>query len=200
MYAKTVLISLLAGLATAAPANTLLTSDLDPNKFAVISSHSGDPNVHLRSVSASGYSFYLNKATSTNCVPQPSIDCSSLNNNTVFAYNPKSQTLGFDEVVGGQKIYVGADGKLGYTKPSGDYPNDVYSSPWEFEPATAEGSTGTLKFEGDGFLACPVQDEETDEGQVYALFAGAVGGAKEGCTGVEFATAEWTGAQAYEYN
>lgn len=100
MFTKTAIISLLAALTAVAPTRR----GADPNKFTVITSHSGDNQVHLRNLNANGGSFYINKATSTNCVPQEGIDCSTLTNSTVFSFQSKSLTLEFDEVVGGQYI------------------------------------------------------------------------------------------------
>lgn len=194
MYTKTFPMALLAGLATAAPANTR-RADSD-NKFVIVSSHSGDSSVHLRSVNANHYAFYLGKETTTNCVPQKDIDCSIINSGTTaFTFDSRTETPHFDEIVGGQDIFINSDGSLGYTEPSGALPEGAFKGPWAYAPATVEGGVGNLNFDGKGFYACPVEAEG-----VYKLYAAYVEKDYDACTGVGFTTAEYTGSQAYEYN
>lgn len=193
MYTKTIFIAFLAGLATAAPAISRRADDV--GKFVIVSSHSGDSNVHLRSVNANHYAFYLGKATSTNCVPQEGLDCSIINSGTTaFTFDSRTETPHFDEIVGGQEIFINTDGSLGYTGPSGALPEGGFKGPWAYAPATVEGGVGTLNFNGKGFYACP------EESNVYKLYAAYVEADYDQCIGVGFTTAEYTGTQAYEYN
>jgi hypothetical protein len=75
MYTKTAIISVLAGVAAAAPA--LAPRSNTTNIFAGVSSRSGDQNIHLRNINASGSRFYLNKDPSAYCPDISQIDCSA---------------------------------------------------------------------------------------------------------------------------
>ena len=73
MFTKATIVSALAAFAAAMPT----VRDGNPNTFDAVSTHSGDQNVHLRTINASGSRFYLNKPTTAFC-PQgvANLDCS----------------------------------------------------------------------------------------------------------------------------
>jgi hypothetical protein len=128
MYTKTFLTILLAALATATPTNSRRAEETD--KFVIVSSHSGDTSVHLRSVNANNYYFYLGKVTSTNCVPQEGLDCSIINSvTTAFTFDSRTETPQFDEIVGGQDIFINANGSIGYTEPGSELPEGGFNGP-----------------------------------------------------------------------
>jgi len=72
MFTKTVIAATLATLAVAAPVEQRQSS----NAFGMISTRSGNPNVHLRSVVANGQRFWLGKETATYCPEIEGLDCS----------------------------------------------------------------------------------------------------------------------------
>jgi hypothetical protein len=67
MFTKTALVSLLAGLAIAAPATNSPAESSPEAGFTFISIHSGDINVHLHAVDATGGEFWIGKPTMASC-------------------------------------------------------------------------------------------------------------------------------------
>lgn len=110
-----------------------------------------------------------------------------------------AQTLGLAaSVPGGQQVYVRPDGSLAYTQAhSASMPEDSITSPFVYTPATESGSIGSLTFKGDGFYACPVG---TQDGvyQIYSTQVNATG-RSDTCIGFSAATAEYSGANVWQY-
>lgn len=73
MFTKTLIAATMASLAVAAPIEQRQTS----NVFGLISTHSGNPEVHLRSVVANGQRFWLGKESATYCPTIENLDCST---------------------------------------------------------------------------------------------------------------------------
>jgi hypothetical protein len=80
MYTTSLFIAALASIAVAAPSIAVAApmTESDTNVFfTMISTHSGDPNVHLRSIAANGQRFWLGKDTTTYCpVDNAGVTCS----------------------------------------------------------------------------------------------------------------------------
>jgi len=73
MFTKTIIAATLASLAVAAPVEQRQTS----NAFGMISTRSGSPEVHLRSVVANGQRFWIGKETATYCPTIENLDCAT---------------------------------------------------------------------------------------------------------------------------
>ncbi|RKF77411.1 putative secreted protein [Golovinomyces cichoracearum] len=169
-----------------------------PGNFVAISTRSGDPDVHLRAVSASNQRFFIGKDTSTYC---PLSDCSTYVNFTVFSARPNdaNSNLGlFTATPGGQAAFVTEDGQLGYTQAhSGLQPTGSVNLPFQYTPETVPNTIGTFKFNSGGWTACPV-DDSPGTYQIYALAA--QGFSRTNCTGIGIATVSYDGSPAYQYN
>lgn len=195
MYFTTFLASILATTALAAP---LEQRDATPGKFGMISTHSGNPNVHLRGIEASGQRFWLGRPTVTYC--PSNIDCSSFASNitSVVAIPNTASGLSMNDVVpGGQQAYVATDGQLGYTiAHSASSPAGSLRTPFLYTPQAQTGSVGNLQFNAGGFAACP----DATAG-VYQIYASAVPGfVRKDCIGINIATITYTGASAWQYS
>jgi hypothetical protein len=76
MFTKAAIVSALSAFAVAYAEPT--ARNTSPIMFTAMSTHSGDENVDLRGINASGQRFYLNKATSIHCPDNVDhIDCSN---------------------------------------------------------------------------------------------------------------------------
>jgi hypothetical protein len=72
MYTKNILVAAFAGLAAAAP-----TARSTSDTLGLISTHSGDINVHLRTISESGLKFWIGKDTTSYCPSEVVSPCPS---------------------------------------------------------------------------------------------------------------------------
>lgn len=197
MLTSAILVSLLAAFSTAVPTTKRATS----LTFAAITVHSGNSDVHLRSLSASHGFIYIGQPSSAYCPSD--INCAAYSNDTILSYSPTHTTLSLDvAVAGGQQVYVSATGALGFTQAhASSVPNDSYIGPWQYNPQSEPGSVGTLTFEGEPFWACPVSLEGEDE-DVYQIYAEVVtprGADRSACISVGIATSEYSGKSAYEF-
>lgn len=151
-------------------------------------------DIQYASIDANGTRILLNGGTSSYCPDVSGIDCSGFSNSTIFSKSSASSTLSLDvAVAGGQQVYVDATGALRFTSPHSAY------------TGTGSSSTGFglvdgglhLRYNGSGFLACPLGAAHGNAYQVYAAGAVNVGDA---CEGFEFRTSQATGPSAYEYS
>ncbi|KAG9241595.1 hypothetical protein BJ878DRAFT_519883 [Calycina marina] len=185
MFTKTLLISTLSCLTIAVPVEQRQTN---PNVFSMISTHSGDSSVHLRSIVASGQRFYIGKPTATYCPTVENLDCSTVGNTTSVAVTPNSSSgLSMNVIVpGGQSGYVTTDGQLGYTiAHSNAKPEGSVSAPFLYIPQATPNTVGNLQFNAAGFEACPC-NETTGVYQIYAV--GGPAFVRTDCTGINIAT------------
>ncbi|PSN64231.1 hypothetical protein BS50DRAFT_65950 [Corynespora cassiicola Philippines] len=158
--------------------------------FGVMSARSASP-VHLLPVQARGGAFFLGGEASSYCPPSlPEGSCPS-GNSTVFAGGQGTLSLGV-VVPGGQQVYVGPDGALGYTPPhSTSKPEGSIVEGWN---KTEAGTFGHLSI-GDGLVACPA-----GEGKGYQVY-GQIEGVELGsdCLGFSALTVNATGPGAWQY-
>lgn len=183
MLTKTLIAATLASIAVAAPVEQRQTS----NAFSMISTHSGNPSVHLHSIVANGQRFWLGKMTATYCPVVPNVDCSQTGTSTTVAAQPNTASgLSMNVIVpGGQQAYVTPDGQLGYTiAHSAAVPEGSVLSPFLYTPQTSAGTVGNLQFNGQGFNACPTASAGVF--QVYAV--GAPAFVRTDCIGINIAT------------
>ncbi|KAL2064943.1 hypothetical protein VTL71DRAFT_4083 [Oculimacula yallundae] len=192
MFTKTAIIAALAGLSAAAPTKRLT------NDFQAVTLASGTP-VQYGSLSASGQRIYINKETATDC-PAETVDCSKVGNSTAFVYNPATTTVNMQTIVpGGQQLYVGYGGELGYTIPhTVAIPELAKVQGFEYTPQADDGTIGALIFEGQGFDACPTGEKGILDQDVYQIFARSVAG-HTGCISVSIGTAAYTGSPVWSY-
>ncbi|RKF64161.1 putative secreted protein [Erysiphe neolycopersici] len=181
-----------------APSGTPAPVQNDAPNFVAVTTKSGDANVHLRAISANGQRFFIGKDTSTYC---PLSDCSRYADFTIFSARPNDANSGlglYTNVAGGQAVFVTNEGELGYTRAhSGSSPSGSVNNPFQYTPGTDQGATGTLTFNSNTFVACPVPDQAG----VYQIYAAAAPNfSKPDCIGVGVATSTYTGTPAYQYN
>lgn len=74
MFTKSLLMAALASVAIAAPVAQRQDSN---NNFVMIATHSGNSNVHLRSINANGQRFWLGKPSATYCPSESGVDCTN---------------------------------------------------------------------------------------------------------------------------
>lgn len=201
MHTQTILAATLASLCIAAPAGVARRQT--SSNFVMVSTHSGNENVHLRSIAANGERFWLGLATATFCPSDVSgLDCSTLTNSiTAVAGDAGTATsLAMDGIVpGGQEVYVTADGQLGYTAAHANgVPVGAVATPFLYTPEAAAGEVGSLEFNAAGFEACPDAEAGEDVYQVYA--AGVEGFVRTDCISIGVVTATYTGSPAWEYD
>ncbi|KAH8601932.1 hypothetical protein B0O99DRAFT_501190 [Bisporella sp. PMI_857] len=183
MFAKTFLAATVASLAVAAP----VEQRQENSAFGLISTHSGNPNVHLRSIVANGQRFWIGKETATYCPVIENLDCSQLGNSTSVVAQPLTESgLSLNVIVpGGQQAYVTSDGQLGYTiAHSAAAPEGSVRVPFLYTPQSSENTVGNLAFNGNGFNACPTETEGVY--QIYAV--GAPAFVRTDCIGINVAT------------
>jgi hypothetical protein len=105
------------------------------------------------------------------------------------------------EVPGGQQVYVGPNGALGYTQAhSALIPAGSFTTGFVDTPGSAYG---TFSFTGDGatgFVACPT----TASGAPWQIFANIPGlvaplGDKNACLGFDALAPSFTGFGAWQY-
>ncbi|CZR58129.1 uncharacterized protein PAC_08020 [Phialocephala subalpina] len=167
------------------------------NQFASTALHSGSP-IQATSVQANGKQFFIGKPGSAYCPEGVSgLECSNYGNQTFFSYSLSTSGLGLaTSLPGGQLVYISSQGALSYTTPhSGFIPSDSYTSPFQFTAQSDSGTVGKLNFENEDFFACPVQDEAG----VYQIFAAAVAGPCDNCSGIAIGTTSVHGKTAYQY-
>ncbi|PBP18281.1 hypothetical protein BUE80_DR011004 [Diplocarpon rosae] len=199
------------------------TTEPDPNVFSGFASRSGS-DIQGFSVNARSQKFNLNNGTDTYC-PEGIVDCSQAGNSTVFAFsssnnkyvlappamipsrrrvNPKELADGRNSlylkaaVAGGQQVYVAEDGSLSFKGAHSAYiaPPRV-AGPFEYTPALADGTSGSLTFQGGSFTACPAGKNPTN-GTAYQIFAVAITNPAN-CIPFQLVTTVWEGATPYQY-
>lgn len=187
MFTTPTLALALAVLGAASPLTRRTTST-----FALISIHSGDPDVHLRPITASDFKLWLGKPTASYCPSDVVPDCPS-GNSTSFASGDGGLSMNV-EVPGGQLVYVATDGTVGYTQAhSGSVPAGAITTGFEYTPPAPEGSVGTLSGPGKGFVACPTAG-------VYQIKAALEGVDTSACTGIAAGALPVEGVGAWQYS
>ncbi|RDL31916.1 uncharacterized protein BP5553_09318 [Venustampulla echinocandica] len=148
-------------------------------------------------INASGRGFWIGKDSSSYCPVVKGLDCTAFpGTSTVFAGG--SGTLSLDVAVpGGQQVFVGPDGALGYTGAhSASIPVGAVTTGFLRFQSVAGGAPVPMTFEGSGFRACPV--DETQE-NVYQVFASAVGTDPGNCIQFQLRTYSAPGISAWQY-
>ncbi|EPE29402.1 IgE-binding protein [Glarea lozoyensis ATCC 20868] len=192
MYTKNILVAAFATLAAAAP-----TARSTADVLGLIATHSGDINVHLRSINENGLKFWIGKPTTTYCPSEVVTNCPNGTFTQLIASTDSEGISMNVEVPGGQQAYVANDGSLSVTQAhSGSTGTNGLRGPFSYTPAASEGTVGQLSFNGNGFLACP-----SAEASVYQIFAAGYPGfvAPEGCIGVGLATSVIDSAPVWQY-
>lgn len=157
MFSKIAAAASMASLALAYPPSAPTTGTA--GQFTMIAIHSGDIDVHLRPITASGGELWLGKDTASYC-PSGVVDCD--------AYPGTQTVVGADStggsasmvvgVPGGQQLYVTRSGGLAYTQAhSANIPEDAIRTPFTYTAPAQPGSVGSLEGPG-GFYACPTGD------------------------------------------
>ncbi|KAB8446235.1 hypothetical protein FH972_025217 [Carpinus fangiana] len=195
MFSKVAVAASMASVALALPQGQAPVGD--SGSFSLISSHSGDTSVHLRTINANGQGFWIGKPVSSYCPESTAVDCSAFpGDQTVFATGGTG-SLSLDvNVPGGQQIFVAPDGKLSYTQAhSANIPTGSVLTPFTYTHGAGNGSTGTLEGPGKGFYACP--SETAGEYFIAAAISDDLN--FDGCTGIGLATADDTKPVAWQY-
>ncbi|KAF3929094.1 hypothetical protein ABW20_dc0106607 [Dactylellina cionopaga] len=145
----TALLSILAYV-SAAPVADLETRKVPTGAFGFIAIRSGSP-VQYQALSATGREIWLGKKTTTYCPLSPASQCPK-GKDTSFYIN--SASSGMNTVVpGGQQLYIGPDGALGYTQAhsASTPPGSIIAG---FKILEDQGTFYLTHCEG-GFYACP---------------------------------------------
>jgi hypothetical protein len=210
MYTKNIIAAAFAGLAAAAP-----TARSTSDTLGLIATHSGNSNVHLRTINENGLKFWIGKDTSTYCPTQEGLTCPSklsssqhppnYTNNildgtfTEVITSADSETLSMNVVVpGGQQAYVAEDGSLSVTQAhSVSTGTNGLRAPFSYTPQPGPNRVGGLSFNGNGFVACPAAGETG----VYQIFAAGSPGYTPAveCIGVGLATAIVESSPVWQY-
>lgn len=149
------------GASTRSPVSVVAPTSTGINlAFSLISVHSGDVNVHLRPIYAANSTIKLGGPTTPQSFTPSGIDVPTTNRTT---FSTGDSVLALRDVVpGGQRVYMGADGTLGYTVPhSGLVPEGAVATGFSLsEPGTdGKSPNQVLLFDGrNNFLACPNGD------------------------------------------
>jgi hypothetical protein len=197
MQFSTALLALPA-LAAAAPVATPANSPI-----TLMSVRSASP-IQYGQINASGQGFWIGKNTATYCPSGVSgLDCSTVNNSTTVvetgAVNTASGASLYDEVPGGQQLYVAKNGAVGYTiAHSAAIPSGAYTTGFVYTPPASGQPYGHLSFNAGGatgFLACPT----TASGYPYQIYADVKGANTTNCLGFDAFAIPYTGAPAWQY-
>ncbi|KAF4637172.1 hypothetical protein G7Y89_g913 [Cudoniella acicularis] len=182
MYTKTLIASILASLAAAAPAPVAR----DNSVFAMIVIHSGSP-IQGAAISENGLKFWISKPTETYC-PE-----SVEGKETALSVNNDSGLAGMHTTVpGGQLAYVTEDGQFSVTQAhSAAIPAGASQTGFKYNPQPEAGMVGELLFNGQGLSACPTGEPTDNSIAIYQIYAnGASGFTQTNCTGITIGTAE----------
>lgn len=175
---------------------TGLLSTSTAQYFGLTSVRSASP-IHYQSVSASGQSLWLNKATASYC-PENIKDVGGCpaGNTTTFAGG--DGTLGMGTVVpGGQQVYIERDtGAVKYTiAHSAAKPADAIVDGWNL---SEEEPLGNLSNENGGFIACPGAGDDKDAWKVFIQLDGLE--FAQTCLGFDALSSNVTDAGAWQYS
>ncbi|KAI4730988.1 hypothetical protein E4T49_01407 [Aureobasidium sp. EXF-10728] len=169
MKASTIFTTLTAVL----PAFAIPTARSTSDSFGGLAIHSGSP-IHLSTLNANGNAFWLNKETHSYC-PNTTISSCPPGKYTYFTNGNNTLSLSV-EVPGGQRVYVAADGSLGYTIPHGSVGGGQNVSYTGF---SVKDSGIHLQYRDSDWIAVPV-------GAAYKVFAAAAENAPKNGTGFAF--------------
>jgi len=94
-----------------------------------------------------------------------------------------------------QKVFIAADGSLGYTSPDGKIPSDAITSSFIYSPEKTRSSYGDVAAKGRDFIACKVDTYY----QVKTIETG--GKLPDGCiAGAAASRPSWDGISAGQYD
>ncbi|KAG9231766.1 hypothetical protein BJ875DRAFT_382230 [Amylocarpus encephaloides] len=147
-------------------------------------------------INANGGSFWLGKDPSSSCPAVEGLDCTAFpGTRTVLVGG--NDTLSLDVAVpGGQQVYVGPNGALGYTPPHSSYmPTGSVTTGFHRFRSQSGGAPVVMNFQGNSFLACP---DATNSG-VYQIFAHLVVTDGGNCTFFQMRTYTAEGINAWQY-
>lgn len=151
MLTTFVLAAGLASVVAATPVSAPSLAARDTGTFSLVASHSGDPDVHLRSIEANDFQLWIGKPTASFC-PQ-GVDCPP-GNATSFAGGEGGLSMNV-EVPGGQLAYVAPDGTFGYTQAhSASLPEGAITDGFTYTAPTQQGGVRELTGPA-GFVALP---------------------------------------------
>ncbi|ORY75793.1 hypothetical protein BCR37DRAFT_383951 [Protomyces lactucae-debilis] len=185
MHFSAVIASSILAFASAAPvaqndAPAASSAPAAVNTYNLISTRSGDINVHLRPLYAKGSAIRIGGTAPTSQTPNvPQLAGFPSTSTTSFIVANDRASLAVS-VPGGQQVYVNSDGRLSYTVPhSGNTGTGSTVTGFSVSPM-ATGPNVDLLFNGqESFLACPVADAAGE----YEIFA-AEKTTRTDCTGI----------------
>ncbi|KAK4496795.1 hypothetical protein PRZ48_012779 [Zasmidium cellare] len=183
---KSALTFALAATAAALPAPQAGTTE--PLRFSGMALRSASP-IHFGSINANSQAFYIGKNTTTYCPTDSaaSTACDTANTNqTIFAYLNGAGKLSLDTIVpGGQQVYV-TEGDEATGQLAGQLKFTQAHSAATSGPALYDGFSivydARFQFEGNDWLACPVDDFNSGYG-IWAASRVEGSNAGEGCLG-----------------
>ena len=152
-----------------------------------------------QAVNASGNQFFVGAPSGIYC-PVPAPDCAGFSNTTTIAVGGGTASM-YDEVPGGQNVYVAQNGQLSFTTAheEGIFPEGSYTEGFSIEPTDFGGYQ--FVFTGDnsnGFIACPTSEDGTTwEILARVSSAGAICAA---AADVELAAIAVSAPGAFEYD
>ncbi|KAI4724836.1 hypothetical protein E4T49_07426 [Aureobasidium sp. EXF-10728] len=154
--------------------------------FGGVAIHSGSEIQYASINAADGY-FWLLKDSQTTCPDVTGLVCS---NTTSTQFVGGDNTLSLDTVVpGGQQVFVGVDGSLGFTAP-----HSAATRPGAVSTGFSVAQEGQhIQFQGQDWLACPIDGH-------YGIYAAAIAKNAAACTGFAFRVAESSAPAAWEYS
>lgn len=167
---------------TAAVAATLLAAAPAAlaTSFYGLSARSASP-IHLQSINAAEFAFWVGKDTASYCPETVVQDCPA-GNETIFAGG--DNTLSLDvEVPGGQQVYIKPTGELAYTEAHSALMGDgAISTGFHLSNGSSSSGLGALTWT-NGFVACPSGNGTSYPYQIYAAVNGFN---KTNCLGFDF--------------
>jgi hypothetical protein len=174
---------------------TSLLSAASAQYFGLTAARSASP-IHYQTLTASGQSIWLNKATSAYC-PENIEELGGCPSGDFTTFAGGESTLAMGVVVpGGQEVYIEPEtGAVKYTiAHSVAKPEGSIVTGW----STAAGNGfGILSNEAGGFLACPCEEEE-GAWKVFAALEGLE--FDDECLGFSALASNATDAGAWQYN
>ena len=149
-------------------------------------------------VNASANQFFVGAPSGIYC-PVPAPDCAGFSNTTTIAVGGGVASM-YDEVPGGQNVYVAQNGQLRFTTAheEGIFPEGSYTEGFSIEPTEFGGYQ--LIFTGgnsNGFIACPTSENGPWEILARVTSGGAICAA---AADVELAAIAVSTPGAFEYD
>ncbi|MCJ1329673.1 hypothetical protein MMC10_006353 [Thelotrema lepadinum] len=149
-------------------------------------------------INATGNQFFVGLASGIYC-PVPAPDCAGFSNTTTIEVGGGGASM-YDDVPGGQDVYVAQNGQLSFTTAheEGIFPEGAYTGPFSIEPTGFGGYQ--LIFTGDnssGFFACPTGENGAWEILAKVSSGGAICAA---AADVELAAIAVSEPGAFEYD